>query len=181
MVSVTASISSSSRVYWTHLETVVQQEPLRGHSEHTRQCAIPGWLQTNKVSWFHHVLSPCTEAEPVLLSEGSEPEGHDECCMGCLQEPLYKVIVSGKKKTNTSALNGTIFLTYSEQAKPDTNALTIISPHKGLLPQLAEQSPEFPALCFLLSFSIFFLQTSRFLFSLPWWFQWSCGCLCCQW
>lgn len=38
-----------------------------------------------------------------------------------------------------SALNGTIFSTYSEHAKPDTNALIIISPHKGLLSQLAAQ------------------------------------------
>lgn len=38
-----------------------------------------------------------------------------------------------------SALNGTIFLTYSEHAKPDANALIIISPHKGLLSQLAAQ------------------------------------------
>lgn len=37
------------------------------------------------------------------------------------------------------ALNGNIFLMYSEHAKPDTNALIIISPHKGLLSQLAAQ------------------------------------------
>lgn len=37
------------------------------------------------------------------------------------------------------ALNGNIFLMYSEHAKPDTNALIIISPHKELLSQLAAQ------------------------------------------
>lgn len=44
-----------------------------------------------------------------------------------------------EKKNTISALNRNIFLTYSEQAKPDTNALIIISPHKGLLSQLAAQ------------------------------------------
>lgn len=57
------------------------------------------------------------------------------------------------------ALNGNIFLMYSEHAKPDTNALIIISPHKGLLSQLAAQQ------CRISSPLVFFYEAAV-LFSL---------------
>lgn len=62
------------------------------------------------------------------------------------------------------ALNGNIFLMYSEHAKPDTNALIIISPHKGLLSQLPAQQCR-------ISSPLVFLRSSRSLFPLLWSFQ----------
>lgn len=133
-----------------------------------------------QVSSFHHFLSQCAETEAELtFSEGSQPEEHDKYCMACfagafVQSNCPRQEKRKKKKNNTSALNGTIFLAYLEHAEPNTNALIIISPHKGLLSQLAAQQGR------IFSPPVF-LQTSRSLFPLPWWFQRSSGCLCCQW
>lgn len=67
-----------------------------------------------------------------------------------------------KRKNNMSALNGTVYLMYSEHAKPDTNALIIISPHKGLLSQLAAWQRRISGLPFFLVF--FFNEPADLLF-----------------